>query len=991
MLVAAQESRFRGFHDLMRYRVREILLVSTVYDAWVLEQDHNLSERLFHEYVQLDLRYVPRITRVNSGAEALDKLRKHPFDLVLCLTRLPDMEPLEFRRAVKGKGKGKGRRVPVVFLTYDALDNTMRDALRSSRLDRVFYWFRDANVLTSIVKSVEDYRNAPADTSRGVQVILLVEDSPRYYSLFLPLLYTELLTQTRRLISSGVNDFQRLQRMRARPKIILAETLQQARTHLRKYRDNIIGVVSDVRYPAGGNLDAEAGFVLAAEVKAEHPDVPVLLQSSELDNKERAERLGYGFLHKESPQLGLELREFVLEHFGFGDFVFRLPDGSEAGRAENLYEMYEVLSRVPDTSLLYHASRNHFSTWLRARSEFELAEELRPLKVADFEDAAELRRLMIEAIGRLTRSAQDGEVREFAPDRMRARDNFNKLGSGSLGGKGRGLAFMNSLLAYNRLGASYPKIRIAIPNTFVLCTDVFEQFVQENDLRTWALDAANDRAIAARFQAATLPEPIVNDLRALLARAAYPLAVRSSSLLEDNQTLPFAGIYNTYMLPNNHLDLGVRLEQLLIAIKQVYASIFFRGPREYIKNTGYRLDEERMAVVIQELAGRSRNGRHYPAFAGVARSYSYYPFPGLAPEDGTASLAVGLGKTIVEAQPVFHFCPTHPRANPPWATNEEYLHNTQTRFYALDTSRPDLGVVPEEDFSLLHLDIAEAESDGVLRHLASSWSPQDQAIRDWLMPGAPRIVRFAQILKHKTIPLSKILRDLLRAGEQAFGAPVEIEFAVDLHPDDPESADFSFLQIRPMVVTERLCKLDLATMEPAELVCSSVQAMGNGRYENIHDLIYIRPDRWDALTTRKKALEIEELNRRMIEEGRTYILLGFGRWATSDPLLGVPVSFDQVSQARIFVEADRHDLWVEPSQGSHFFQNMLALRIGYLFIKESRRGNNIDWDWLEDQEAHATTHHFRHLRFDDPLVVDIDGRNSLGAIHKPGDDPPCDC
>jgi CheY-like chemotaxis protein len=987
MLEVRYESRFRGFHDLMRFRVREILLVSTVYDAWVLEQDHNLSERLFHEYVQLDLRYVPRITRVNSGQEALDKLRKRHYDLVLCLTRLPDMEPLEFRAEVKRRSPRK----PVVFLTYDALDNVLQDELRERSLDRVFYWFRDVNVLTSIVKSVEDFRNATADTKRGVQVILLVEDSPRYYSLFLPLLYTELLTQTRQLINEGINDFQRLQRMRARPKIILAETLRQARRYLRKYSHNIIGVVSDVRYPGGGELDTEAGFVFAAEVKAVLPDVPVLLQSSQLDNRERAERLGYGFLHKDSPSLPTELHDFIMEHFGFGDFVFRLSDGSEVARAANLYEMHDVLTHVPDASLLYHAGHNHFSTWLRARSEFELAEELRPMKVADFTGAAELRQLMLEATRRLTRSLHDGEVREFAPDRMANEANFNKLGSGSLGGKGRGLAFMNALLARSRFDARYPKVHISIPNTFVLCTDVFEEFIEHNDLRAWATGATDDQAITDRFQACLLPERIESDLHALLAKAAYPLAVRSSSLLEDNQTLPFAGIYNTYMLPNNHPDLEIRFGQLCSAIKQVYASIFSRGPREYIKNTGYRLDEESMAVIIQELAGRSHGTRHYPSFSGVARSYNYYPFAGIEPEDGTASLAIGLGKTIVESQRVYHFCPAHPRANPPWATNHEYLTNTQTQFYALDISRPDLGVVPDEDFSLLHLDISEAEHDGVLQHLASTWFPGDKAIRDYLAPTGPRVVRFAQILKHKSIPLSQILRDLLAAGKESFGAPVEIEFAVDLDPGDSERADFSFLQIRPMVVTERHCKLDPDKLIPAELVCTSVQAMGNGRYDNIHDIIYLQPDRWDALRTREMALEIQQLNERFIAEGKHYILLGFGRWATSDPLLGVPVNFAQISQARVFIEADRHDLWVEPSQGSHFFQNMLALRIGYLFIKESRTGNLVDWDWLDEQPAHASTHHFRHLRFDEALVVDIDGRNSLGIVHKPGEDPPCDC
>ncbi len=981
MIVPRYESRFRGFHDLMQYRVREILLVSTLYDAWVLEQDHNLSERLFSEYVRLDLRFVPRITRVNTGREALERMGRKPFDLVLCMTRLPDMTALDFRAQVKEVAPGR----PVIFLTYDALDSGLRDRLRErSELDRIFYWLRDTNLLTSIVKHVEDYRNAPNDTRAGVQVILLVEDSPRFYSLYLPLIYTEIMGQTRRLISEGVNDFQRLQRMRARPKILLAETLLQARSFLRLYRQNIIGVISDVRFPAGGAMDARAGFVLAEEVKSSMPDVPVLLQSSELDNRDRAHALDLGFLHKQSERLASELRSYILANFGFGDFVFRNEDGRAVGRAHNLYELHDLLGRVPDESVMFHASRNHFSAWLRARAEFKLAEELRPKRAADFSGVDAIRKMIVAAIARYTVSTHDGEVREFAPDRLRREANFNKLGTGSLGGKARGLAFMNAVLARNRFDERFPKVQIAIPNTFVICTDVFEQFLEENGLREWALAHSDEQKISERFQRAQLPETIEHDLRALLASASYPLAVRSSSLLEDNQALPFAGIYCTYMLPNNHPHLAVRLRQVCDAVKQVWASQFFPSPREYIKNTGYRLDEERMAVVIQEVGGTTHGDLHYPTFSGVARSYNYYPFAGMAPEEGTASLAVGLGKTIVESQRVYHFCPAHPRANPPWATNAEYLANTQTRFYALDVSRSGLQVTPDEDFSLSHEEIARAEADGVLRLVASTWNPQNESIRDYLMPGGPRIVRFAQILKHGTLPLPAILQELLEAGEASFGAPVEIEFAVDIDPQDANRARFHFLQIRPMMVDEQLSRLDLQDVDPGSVLCSSVQAMGNGRQSDIYDLLYLDPERFDILRTREMAQEIDALNQMFIEQDRHYLLLGFGRWATSDPLLGVPVAWRQVSQARIFIEADRHDLWVEPSQGSHFFQNMLALRIGYLFIKESRPGNQVDWDWLARQQPLHTTAHLRHLRFDRPLVVDIDGRSSLGVVHKPG-------
>ena len=821
MLIAPYESRFKGFHDLIQHRVREILLVSTLYDAYVLEEDHNLSERLFSEYVQLDLRFVPRITRVSTGQEALSRLAIKPFDLVLCMTRLPDMGALEFRAAVKKKRSS----LPVMFLTYDALDTQLRESLQqaSSGLDRVFYWFRDTNVLTSIVKHVEDSWNAPSDTRAGVQVILLVEDSPRYYSLFLPLIYTEILTQTQRLISEGVNDFHRLQRMRARPKILLAETLNQARRILRLYRRNIIGIISDVRFPAGGELDARAGLQLAEEVRGMLRDVPVLLQSSELENRRLAHQADLGFLFKGSDNLGGELRAFIQENFGFGDFVFRYPDRREVARARNLHELHQAVSWVPDESLLFHAERNHFSIWLRARTEFALAEELRPKRVGDY-SAQQVREIILNCLASVTTPARDGAVHDFAPDRLQADNNFHKLGTGSMGGKARGLAFMHALLARSQLVERFGNMPVGIPNTFVLCTDVFERFVADNSLRDWALAQDDDEVIAARFQQAQLPKGIRNDLRSLLSSASYPLAVRSSSLLEDNQTLPFAGIYSTYMLPNNHPDPDVRQRQVCNAIKRIYASIFFRGPREYIKNTGYRIDEERMAVVIQQIVGRSHGDIHYPTISGVARSYNYYPFADLKPEDGTASLALGLGKTIVDSERVFHFCPNHPHLNPPFASAQEFLENTQARFFALDIGNSDVRIATEEEFSLRRLPIERAERDGTLQAIASTWFPGEQLIRDHMMTPGPRVVRFAQILKYETLPLPEVVQELLEVGEASFGSPVEIEFAVDVDPRDMYRGSFNFLQIRPMQVDEHVSDLSRSALSADDLICSSIQA-----------------------------------------------------------------------------------------------------------------------------------------------------------------------
>jgi len=979
-LIPHYESRFKGFHDLMRFRVREILLVSTLYDAWVLEEDRNLSERIFSEYLELDLRYVPRITRVNTGEEALNLMGRKTYNLVLCMTRLPDLEPLEFRR----KAKIVRPKLRIIFLTYDAVDKGLLESLREkSDNDRIFFWLRDTNILLSIVKYVEDQKNVYRDARAGVQVVLLVEDSPRFYSRFLPLIYTALLTQTRRLINEGLNSLHRLQRLRARPKILLAETFEQANSIFKHLRHNIIGVISDVRFPMQGEHHPEAGFKLAEMARSLIPELPFILQSSEPHNESLAHKHELGFLYKHSGNLEEELRCCIQDNFGFGDFRFRRPNRNPVGNARDLHEFYDVLRTVPEESIAFHAAYNHFSTWLRARTEFELAEKVRRIKVSDYPQVSALREALCQLIGQHNHRAREGLVGDFQAGRLQASDNFIKLGAGSLGGKARGLAFINALLARNQVVGRYENTQIRIPNTFVLATDVYEEFLQENKLKEWAIRTEDEEKIVERFLNCQLPRQIRRDLFTLLNTETYPIAVRSSSLLEDNQSLPFAGIYKTFMLPNNHPDLKRRFKQLNEAIKMVYASIFSHSAKEYTRNTGYRVDEERMAVIIQQVAGETHRGLHYPTFSGVARSYNYYPYSDLKPEEGTASLALGLGKSIVESEKCFHFCPAHPRMNPPYSSAEELLQNSQTSFYALDVSQPELSITNDESFSLQRLPISQAEEDGVLQLIASTYSPQNRSIRDTLMVSGPRVLRFAQVLKYNSIPLPEIVQDLLEAGERSFGSPVEIEFAVSMDPQNRGKAEFHFLQIRPILMSDLEHELKREELEAEGIFASSIQAMGNGIFEDLYDLIFIDPERFDILRTREIVQELSQLNRQFVEEGRRYILLGFGRWGTSDPCLGVPVQWKQVSQAQVFLEADRHDLWVEPSQGSHFFQNMLALRLGYLFIKESRAGNHVDWSWLMKQRPQRSTKHLRHLRFDDPILVEIDGRSSRGLIRCP--------
>ncbi len=973
------ESRYSVFHELMKFRVREILLVSSLYDAFVLEEDGRLSDRLFTEYVELNLRFIPRITRVSSAEEALNILSRQSFDLVITMARLTDMDPLEFGRKVKDFDPSK----PVILLSIEPVTRSLLHRARQEQsIDKVFYWSGDSRILLAIVKYVEDLKNITTDTHRGVQVILVIEDSPSFSSVFLPMLYTEIMTQTRHLISDSVNDTHRLLRMRARPKILLAETFEDGLRFFETYKKNLLGIISDIRFPHHDRMDPGAGFVFAEMAKAEVPDLPILLQSMEEENLETARQRGFGYLNKSSDHLLLGLQQFIMKNCGFGDFVFRLPNGNEIGRASNLQELLEQLQQVDGSSLEFHARRNHISIWLRARTEFELAEILRPKKVSDFTSTDELRRNVCEAIARAIDQEQSGIIRDFKAMQVSRRRAFIRIGTGSLGGKARGIAFINALIAHHTLFDKYDSVEIKIPNTFVLCSEVFEEFVEAGQLQRIAIDSDSDEELTRLFRNAYLPPGIEDDLRAILREIDYPLAVRSSSFLEDSQVLPFAGIYKTFMLPNNHPDLDVRLKQLTDAIKLVYASIFFQSPKEYVKNSNYRIEDEKMAVIIQELAGIRHDEIVYPTFSGVACSYNFYPFSYLKPDQGIVSLALGLGCYIVEGGKTYQFSPAHPKKNPPYGSPLDLAKNTQTEFYALGMQKPDIRVSDDEAFSLIKLGLDRAERDGSLTHIASTLSAQDNAIRDTLTLPGPRVLTFANILKYNQLPLAPIVSELLEIGRNAFGMPVEIEFAVNMNPNAGEKNEFFFLQIRPMGSGEKHPEV---TVDEAasESFCMSQKTMGNGVFTGIHDIVYLDPDTFDISKSWKIAGEIGEINRQLQDENRFCILIGFGRWATADPWLGIPVKWHQISRTRVFVEANTDSLQVDPSQGSHFFQNMLSLGLGYFFIQRNRDEEFVNWDWLKSQPLHCRTHFVRHVRLEQPVVVKLDGRTSRGVMLKP--------
>jgi len=975
------EPQFGMFHDLMQFRVREILLVSSFYDAFVLEEDGGLSERIFSEYIDLNLRFIPRVHRVSTAEEALKALKKGHFDMVITMTRISDMNLNEFGTKVKELKHG----MPVILLTYEWVNVDLLIKLRETRvIDKVFYWTGDTRILLAVIKYIEDLKNVDNDIKQGVHVILVVEDSPRFYSLFLPIIYTEIMTQTRALISEGVNDLHRLLRMRARPKILLAETYEEGKALYRKYKQNLLGVISDIRFPRKGEIDKTAGFRFARKLKQDIPDLPFLLQSSNLKNKEGAYEQGLDFLHKNSENLLFDLHRFILSNFGFGDFVFKDTAGMEIGRARNLLEFERMVQYIPAESLEFHARKNHISRWLRARTEFACAENLRPKKVSDFEDIEKLRIFIKQEIQKLINRNQMGVIGDFGQAQFDSQNAFIKLGSGSLGGKARGIAFINTLLAQTDLDETFEDVDIRTPHTFVICSNVFEEFVQANNLQEFAISENNNGTIAKRFLSAKLPTRIINDLRTLLEKVKYPVAVRSSSLLEDSQSLPFAGLYSTYMLPNNHSHLKVRLRQLCGAVKLVFSSVFFKSPKEYVKNTNFRIEEEKMAVIIQQVVGQISNNRIYPVVSGVAQSYNFYPISHMEPEDGVVELALGLGATIADGGRTFRFSPKYPEMNPPYSSAGEFVQKSQNSFYALDLSHKALKVCRDEKFSLLQLPLTEAEADGTLFFVASTYSGEDNAIRDTISFKGPRVLTFANILKYNVFPLAEILAEILRIGRESFGSHVEVEFAVNLFNDKTKKPEFYLLQIRPMVTGRESVEIAMECIKTEETVVMSKHSMGNGLFTDMCDLVYVDPDTFDRSKTRQIAHEVETFNKHFNDENKNYILIGFGRWGTTDPWLGIPVEWHQISRARMIIESNIKDFSVEPSLGSHFFHNLTSLGLGYFHIAKTTDKEFILWDWFKSQKPFKKTKYVKHLRFSNPFEVKINARNSAGVILRPG-------
>ena len=967
--------RFQEFQDLMRFRILDILLVATPYDAFVLEEAGELSERMLGEFRNLDLHYAPGLTAVATGAEAIDLAeRQRRFNLLVTTPYLADMNAVELAAATRRAGLD----VPVVLLARDSRE--LEDFVARHGLDgleRAFVWQGDTRILVAIVKSVEDRRNVAHDSHGvGVQVILLVEDTPRQYSSFLPAMYTELFQHSQRVIVEGLNLSQKILHMRARPKILLCTTYEEARAAFDEYADDVLGIVSDVEFPRGGVKSATAGAELARQVRASYPDIPIILHSSQPENEALARELGTRFLLKGSPLLLDELSRVMLEDFGFGDFVFRRPDGTEIDRAADLRQLEAKLHTVPDEAVLYHATRNHFSRWLKARTAFSVAHALRPRRPDEYASVDALRAHLVQAIAAHREEQGRGLVADFDRAAFDFTSDFYRIGGGSLGGKARGLAFVRRLITESGLRRRWPGVEVAVPPAVVLGTDVFDRFLAENGLRRFAIECEDDDELARRFGAASFPRQAELDLAAFLEHARFPLAVRSSSLLEDSQHQPFTGVYDTLMLPNDDPGSERRLAQALAAVKAVYASTFARAAKAYLSATTYRLEEEKMAVILQRIVGSPHGERFYPTFSGVARSHNFYPAGPMRAEDGIAAVALGLGRTIAEGGACLRFCPRYPQHVPQLASAREALASTQREFWALPTS-PGGG---HETMREAHYGLEVAERDGVLAAVGSTYSHENDAISDGTgRPGTP-VVTFAPILKHGLLPLGEILAAIQAEGARGMGTAVEIEFAVDLGAG---RAELGIVQMRPLAMSSARETMELGAVDDGDVVCRSARVLGNGRLDGLRDLVYVDFHRFDRTASREVAAEVARLNGRLLAEQRPYLLVGVGRWGSRDPWLGIPVNWDQVAGARVIVEAGLRDAAVTPSQGSHFFQNLTAFEVGYFTIGEQSEDGFVDWQWLAAQPAASERGAVRHLRFAAPLVVEMDGRRGTGVVLKP--------
>ena len=965
------------FVNLMMRRIYNVLIVANPYDAFMLEDDGRVEEKIYNEYVELGLRYPPTFTQVSTTEEAREVLRTMHIDLVICMPGNADNDAFSVARDIKAEFP----HMHCIVLTPFSHGITKRMENEDlSIFDYVFCWLGNTNLILSIIKLIEDKMNLEHDINEGgVQMILLVEDSIRFYSSILPNLYNYILAQSKRFATEALNRHSATLRMRGRPKVVLARNYEEAMALYERYSDNVLGVISDVRFPIHGEKDSEAGLKLMREIRQNDPYLPLILESSESENRAKAEAEGFRFVDKNSKKMSLDLRKILEEHFGFGDFIFRDPKTkAEIMRIHSLKELQDNIFKIPDDSMLYHISRNHMSRWLSARAIFPVSMFLKTVTWERLKDITAHREIIFDAIVQYRHMKNIGVVAVFDRMKFDAYSHFARIGEGSLGGKGRGLAFLDNIIKMHPEFNSLEGAKVQIPRTVVLCTDVFDQFMEQNNLYQIALSDASDDDILRHFLRAQLPDSLIADFFTFFEAVKSPIAIRSSSLLEDAHYQPFAGIYSTYMIPYLD-DKYAMLEMLACAIKGVYASVYYRDSKAYMTATSNVIDQEKMAVILQEVVGKQYDGRYYPNISGVLRSLNYYPIGDERAEDGIASLALGLGKYIVDGGQTLRVSPYHPHQVLQTSELETALRETQTRFYALDTRHVGNDFKVDDGFNILDLKVKEAERDNSLNFIASTYDPYDQVIRDGLYDGGRKVISFAGVLQQNVFPLPELLQMSMRYGAEAMRRPVEIEFACNLNSD--RTGSFYLLQIRPIVDQKQMLDEDLAAIPDADCLLRSHNSLGHGVTEDVTDVVYVKTDdRFSAADNPTIAREIEKLNKENLDRGTNYVLVGPGRWGSSDSWLGIPVKWPHISAARVIVEVALKNYRVDPSQGTHFFQNLTSFGVGYFTIDENRNDGCFHKATLDAMPAVEETEHVRVVRFEKGLRIMMDGKKGEGVV-----------
>ncbi|MDA3886269.1 MAG: phosphoenolpyruvate synthase [Candidatus Delongbacteria bacterium] len=978
-----QQFREEPFSELMQNRIHDILLICSKYDKFMLEEDGRIDEQIFQEYVSINLRYPPIFTQVSNQEEAFEQLKEKEFDLIISMVNLGDILPFELSEKIKDAYP----EIPIVVLTHFSREVSNFLANKDlSHIDYVFSWLGDSSILLAIVKLIEDSMNVEHDVRDvGTYAIILVENSIRYYSSYLPNMYKILFNQTHSLMKEGLNEHQKTMRMRARPKILLANNYEQAMDMYEKYKENILGIISDISYSKDGKNDSEAGLKLCRFIRSENQDIPILLQSSQSKHKEESESMNAAFINKNSKKLLNELRKYIRTNFGFGDFIFIDPDtGSEIGRAVDLKSLQHKLEIISLNSFEYHAYNNHFSKWFKARSLFTLADLVKNKKKNDFKSTEDTRNFMINIIKSYRINAGRGTIATFDKDHFDNYTGFARIGKGSLGGKGRGLAFIDSFLKRNNMIFKYDNLTISVPKTIIISTDVFEDFMELNDLYGVALSDYSDEKILKYFLDGDMPPYLKETLKCILSYLRKPLAIRSSSLLEDSYFQPFAGVYSTYMISNNNSNINIRIKELCQAIKSVFASTFFKFSKNYMAATCNVVDEEKMSVIIQEISGEKFTNadnivRFYPSLSGVARSLNFYPVGKERSDEGVVNIALGLGKTIVDGNTSLRFSPKYPKKILQLSNAEMALRNTQKKFYALDMDKKFIPSVNESD-NLVHLDLDEAVNDNSIKMTSSTYDAQNGVLRDGNQDIGKKVMTFAPILKYGMIPLAEVLKDILELGSEEMNTPVEIEFAMKISTDKDIPHQFHFLQIRPIVQGLEYSDIIISDEETKRASIISTSALGNGIIDDITDIVYIRSEDFNPANTEKIAVELEKINDKFVKENKHFVLIGPGRWGSSDPWLGIPVKWAQISHAKVIIEHGLKDFHIDPSQGSHFFQNITLLKVIYMTINPYLNDGKIDMEKLNNINSVYENNLLRHVKLDKNLFLKANGATSEAVI-----------